>query len=317
MKIFDLKKGKCIKNTDKPLCLLLGNFDGVHEGHASLVDVALQEGKRQNVKVAVWTFAEHPLSLMGKDLKILTDNEEKNRIFAEMGVDYVIYEDFSKVKNMCPLDFINNVLIGRFDCVAAVCGFNFKFGKNGSGNAELLCSELEKNGRNTIVCPPVYRMEKVVSSTEIRAFLEEGMLEEAAIMLGRNYSIEQPVLHGNELGRTIGIPTINQRFPENKIKPKRGIYAVKCDVGGKEYCGVANVGSRPTVNKNENDVNCETHIIGYRGWIYGDTVKVSFYKRLRDEKRFDDVNELKTAVEADIKQTMLYFENAKHEELKK
>ncbi|MBR5314160.1 MAG: bifunctional riboflavin kinase/FAD synthetase [Clostridia bacterium] len=311
MKIFDLKKEKCIKNTDKPLCLLLGNFDGVHEGHMSLVDFALQEGKRQNVKVAVWTFSEHPLGISGKGIKTLTDNDEKNEIFAQKGVDYVIYEDFSKVKNMCPLDFINDVLIGKFDCVSAVCGFNFKFGKNGSGNAEMLREEMEKAGRSTVVCPPVYRMDKVVSSTEIRAYLENGMTEEAAVMLGRNYSIVLPVLHGNELGRTIGIPTINQRFPENRIKPKRGIYAVKCYVGGKEYYGVANVGSRPTVNNNESDVNCETHIIGYKGWIYGENVKVCFYKRLRDERRFDDINELKTAVQNDIEQTMLYFESQK------
>ncbi len=311
MKIFDLKNKKCIKNTDKPLCLLLGNFDGVHEGHLSLVDFALQEGKKHQTKVAVWTFEDHPLNIMGNGVKVLTDNDEKNEIFAQKGVDYVIYEDFSKVKNMSPLDFIKNVLIENFDCVSAVCGFNFKFGNNGSGNAELLCSEMKKAGRNAVICPPVYRMDRVVSSTEIRALLDDGMLEEAAVMLGRNYSIDLPVLHGNELGRTIGIPTINQRFPENKMKPKNGIYAVKCYVGGKEYYGVANVGSRPTVNNDENDVNCETHIIGYNGWIYGENVKVCFYKRLRGERRFDDINELKSAVENDVRQTMLYFEPQK------
>ena len=226
MKIIVLKIGRCIKKINEPLCLLLGNFDGVHEGHSRLIEVALEEGRRFGIKVAVWTFEEHPMNVMGKMLPILTDNEEKNTLFAEKGVDYVIYEDFLKVRNTEPESFIKNVLIEKFDCRSVVCGFNFKFGKNGGGTPELLCEKMSESGRKTFIIPPVYRMDRIVSSSEIRAYLEEGKTEEAAVMLGRPYSVCLPVTHGNELGRTIGLPTINQHFPEGRIKPqKNSIYA--------------------------------------------------------------------------------------------
>ena len=308
MKIIDLKNDKCIKKIQEPLCLLLGNFDGVHEGHTRLIDVALEEGRDLGIKVAVWTFAEHPLNVMGKGVPTLSSNEEKNSLFAEKGIDYVIYEDFAKVKNTEPADFINNILIGQFDCRAVVCGFNFKFGKNGGGKPDLLLEEMKKQNRRVAIVPPVYRMDKVVSSTEIRTYLENGDVENAAIMLGRPYSIELPVEYGNAVGRTLGLPTINQHFPKNRIKPCAGSYACKCYVGQKEYYGVANVGSRPTVNSDKSDINCETHIIGFNGWIYGEKVKVEFYKKLRDERRFDNVSELKSAIESDKEETVRYFD---------
>ncbi len=307
MKIVDLKNNKVVENIEKPIVLLLGNFDGVHEGHSKLVESAVDEGKRLGIKVGVWTFEKHPLCFLGNGVLTLTDNNEKNKIFAEKGIDYIIYEDFMESKDIEALDFVNNVLIEKYDCRTAVCGFNFKFGKQGKGKPEFLKEIMESKGRNAIIVLPVCKMEKVVSSTEIRGFLEKGLVEEAATMLGRPYSIELPVMRGNELGRTIGIPTINQKFPEGKMILKNGIYACKCVVEDKEYLGVANVGSRPTVNNNKNDVNCETHIIDFTGWLYGKDVRVQFYKRLRDEKRFDSLEDLKIAVLKDIEKTKEYF----------
>ena len=314
MKILDLKNGRILKKINEPLCLFLGNFDGVHVGHAKLVDVALEEGKKLGIKVGAWTFSDHPLNAVkcGKGILTLVDNEEKNRIFSEKNVDYIIYEDFLKVKDYSPEAFISEILIGKFDCRCAVCGFNFKFGKNGEGTPETLKKTMEEFGRYAVIVSPVLRMNKTVSSTEIRSYIENGQLEEAAVMLGRPYSINFPVVHGNQLGRTIGIPTINQRFPENHIRLKNGIYASKCYVGGKEYLGVSNIGSRPTVNSDECDINCETHIIGYDGWLYGKNVKVCFYKRLRDEVCFEDISELKEAVENDIQNVIALFGREKN-----
>ena len=307
MKIIDLKKGIVTDSVSGPLCLLLGNFDGVHEGHATLARAALEEGRRLGVKVAVWTFEVHPLICFGKEVKILTDNAEKNAAFADLGIDYVIYESFPETKDMLPLDFINDVLIDRYDAKAVVCGFNFKFGKEGKGTPELLTSEMEKAGRSVTVVHPVSKMGKVVSSTVIRAYLEKGRVEDAAEMLGRYYSINTPVIHGNEIGRTIGVPTINQRFERGKMKPQSAIYACKCYVNGKEYLGVANVGSRPTVNDDVLNINCETHIIDFSGWLYGKLVKVCFCKKLRDERKFDGIDELKEAIQNDIEQTRAFF----------
>ncbi len=309
MKIIDLKSCKGVSNADNPLCIILGNFDGVHEGHAKLIEYALKEGKRLNIKTAAWTFEEHPMNSFDgkKRVSYLTTAEEKNEIFAEKGLDYVIYEDFGKVKDYSPERFIEEVLIDSFDCRTVVCGFNFKFGKNGSGTPEYLKKYMEERGRNVIIVPPIYKLNKIVSSTAIRFFVENGCMEEAATLLGRPYSIKFPVLHGNKLGRSIGIPTINQNFPPEHIKPKNGIYACTCYIGDDIFLGVSNVGCRPTVNKDSSNINCETHIINYNGWLYGKKIKVCFYKRLRDECRFENISELKEAVENDIRNATDYF----------
>lgn len=309
MKIIDLKNGKKTDITDKPLCLTLGNFDGVHEGHARLIECAIEEGRALGIKAAVWTFDEHPMNTLDgrKRISYLTTPEEKNDLFAEKGLDYAIYEDFDRVKDFSPERFIDEILIDAFDCKAVVCGFNFKFGKNGQGSPEFLKRYMEERGRSVIIVPPVYKLNKIVSSTAVRFFVENGCMEEASELLGRPFSIKFPVLHGKKLGRSIGIPTINQSFPEDHIKPKNGIYACTCFIGDDIFLGVSNVGYRPTVNCDEQKINCETHIINYNGWLYGKKIRVCFYKRLRDEKRFESLDDLKNAVERDIASTIDYF----------
>ena len=125
-------------------------------------------------------------------------------------------------------------------------------------------------------------------------------------MLGRPFFIDFPVIHGKELGRSIGVPTINQDFPEGHVIPAHGVYACKVDIGESSYAGVANVGSHPTVDKCAK-VNCETHIIGYTGWLYGEKIKVSFYKKLRDEQKFPTLDELIAQINRDIAETNDYF----------
>lgn len=312
MKIIDLKNNREISKTEGGLCLLLGNFDGVHRGHTSLVDAALKEGKALGLKTGVWTFADHPANtLSGNGFSYLTDNIEKNRIFGELGVDYVIYEDFSSVRDLSPLQFVKNVLIDKFDCRAAVCGFNFKFGKNGEGTPDVLKETMEAAGRKVVITQPFFVKNTLVSSTEIRRLLEEGKTAEAMELLGRPYSLNVPVEHGKKLGRTLGLPTINQRFPLGRIVPQKGIYACTCEIDGVFFIGVANVGSRPTVNSDMTDVNCETHIINYDGDLYGKPVKVNFYKRMRDEQRFADTDKLKIAVGNDVLNAVEYFSEIK------
>ena len=312
MKIIDLKNNREISKTEGGLCLLLGNFDGVHRGHTSLVEAALTEGKASGLKTGVWTFADHPANtLLNNGFSCLTDSAEKNRIFGEMGIDYVIYEDFSSVRELSPLQFVKNVLIDRFDCRVAVCGFNFKFGKNGEGTPCILKEAMESAGRNAVIAQPFFVKNTLVSSTEIRNLLEEGKTVEAMELLGRPYSLNVPVEHGKQLGRTLGLPTINQRFPVGRIVPQRGIYACTCEIEGGVFIGVANVGSRPTVNSDKTDLNCETHIINYKGDLYGKSVRVNFYKRMRDEQRFADTDKLKIAVENDVRNALEYFSEIK------
>ena len=288
--------------------MILGNFDGIHLGHLELIKKAISEGKRLGLKVGVWTFEEHPMnSLSGKKNAYLTSTEEKNKIFAENDLDYAIYEDFASVRNYTPEEFVNIVLTQKLDCRSAVCGFNFRFGSNRMGTPEILSNLLKKTGRNVIIADAVYADGSIISSTGIRDAIELGEIEKANRMLGRAYSINLPVVSGKQLGRTIGIPTINQIFPTDKVKLKNGIYASMCCVNGKTFMGVSNVGFRPTVNNNAKDINCETHIIDYDGCLYGEKVNVSFYKRLRDEQKFDGVEKLKEAIQNDILLVKEYF----------
>ncbi len=308
MKIIDLKEGKEVHNTDAPLCLALGNFDGVHRGHRALIKMAVEEGRKNGLKTGIWTFADHPMNtLCASRVSYLTSNREKNEIFAESGLDYVIYEEFSAVRDMAPQEFAKKILVEGLDCRIAVCGFNFRFGRRGLGDAECLQRLMTDMGRRAITLPPVTVNGKAVSSTAIRQLIEEGDTEGAAELLGRPYSVTLPVIYGKQLGRTLGLPTINQRLEGDRVTPKKGVYVSVCHIDGKRLPAVSNIGCRPTVNDNGNDVNCETHIIGYEGSLYGQCVKVSFYSKLRDEVRFCGVEELKKAVENDVLAAEKYF----------
>ena len=308
LKIIDLKNKKETEKLSGQLCVALGNFDGVHKGHLKLIDCAVKEADISNCRSAVCTFEEHPANILSKDgIKLITSNEEKNDLFAENNLDYAIYEDFLSVKDYTPDEFIDKILVDKLNVRCVICGFNFTFGKDGKGNPSCLKERLAEKGKKVVIMPPFCIEDVVVSSTEIRKLIEDGKMSEAMQLLGRPYFVDLPVLHGKELGRKIGIPTINQKFPKNRVVPKNGIYCCKCLIGGKEYAGVSNVGSRPTVNSDENDINCETHIIGFNGWLYGENVKVTFYSRLRDEIRFNDIDELKEKVMGDIKAAEYYF----------
>ncbi len=308
MKIVDLENRIEVKKCSSPLCLILGNFDGIHLGHLELIKKAIAEGKRLGIKVGIWTFEDHPMNtLSGKRNAYLTSTEEKNEIFAENGVDYAVYEDFLSVRNYSPEEFVDIILTQKLDCRSAVCGFNFRFGNNRAGTPEKLGELLKKSGRSVIIADAVCTEKSVISSTAIRDAIELGEIEKANRMLGRPYSVNLPVVYGKQLGRTIGIPTINQVFPTDKVKLKNGIYASKCFINGKTYMGVSNVGFRPTVNDDVGDINCETHIVDYAGCLYGEKIKVSFYKKLRDEQKFDGVEKLKEAIEKDIISVREYF----------
>jgi riboflavin kinase/FMN adenylyltransferase len=173
-----------------------------------------------------------------------------------------------------------------------------------------LQQELEKLGKTAVVCDHVVDADgETVNSTAIRKSVLNGDMEKAMEYLGRPFSIYYPVIHGRHLGTEIGVPTVNQSFSAHKLKPKNGVYACVCTVGNEKYCGVANVGTKPTVTHGEEDapVLCETHIINYSGNLYGQQVKIEFYRRLRDEKRFSSLDELVAAVQENIRQTKLIF----------
>lgn len=283
----------------------LGNFDGVHRGHQKLFDAARETVEAGEATASVaWTF-----TALAKPLAVtpyITDMEAKLELFAAYGLDYAVFEDFDRVRSKDCRSFAEDYLIGRLDAAVAVCGFNFRFGYRGTGDAPLLRSLMEENGRQCRILQPVFRRGHIISSSAVRESIIDGDMDSAYDMLGHPFSICFPVLHGNQLGRRIGIPTINQDFPAGHIIPKGGIYACTVSVGEDLFLGVANIGTRPTVS-NESRINCETHIINYNGMLYGKKIKVDFYRLLRNEKRFGSVEELRSQIKADITAAMDYF----------
>ncbi len=301
-----------------PSVIALGNFDGVHLGHRAIISAACEAkmsfdtAARASGSVIAWTFNGRPHS--GK-AALLTTPEYREALLREAGADAVIAADFEAFRDLSPERFVREVLIDIYNCRTAVCGFNYHFGRGGEGDAALLAELMERYGRNTVIVPPVKVNltdektdadgldtvnEVVVSSSLIRAALSDGQPRDAAVMLGRPYSVCLPVEHGRRMGRMMGFPTINQRFPEGMIEPKRGVYVCSCKVAGTTYRGVANIGVRPTVdNTGDGGVTLETHLFGFKGDLYGACVEVGLLHFMRPEVTFNNMDELRDAIARD------------------
>ncbi len=308
MLVIDLKTGlRTELDNDMSLSCAIGNFDGVHKGHLALLQKAAE--KNGCTHSAVWTFATHPRVCMGdENFSALTTTGQKLALFADAGIELAILEDFPAVKDMSPEDFAVKLLYGRCGVRTAVCGYNFRFGKNAAGTPALLSKEFSRLGADVITVDAVKTAEgEIISSSAIRALIEGGNIGKANEMLGREFTVSLPVSEGHKLGRTLGLPTINQVFPSGCVIPRHGVYAAKCNIKGKEYIAVTNVGVRPTVTENIENINCETHIIDFSGNLYGEVVSVRLCCFLRDEKKFSSVAELKSAITADILKTEELF----------
>lgn len=306
MDVIDLQKSQSEESVSSPFSVALGNFDGVHLGHAELISRAVQYARARGIRSAVWTFSDAPAVIPNKSAaKLITAADEKLELFKSLGVDRVYFMPFEAVRDYSPERFVKEILIEKCGAVCAVCGFNFRFGKGGSGDSDALARLMSPS--DCIVVPPVYVGETLVSSSVVRALIEAGEVEAAATLLGRRFSINQPVLEGKRLGRTIGLPTINQNFPEGHVIPRSGVYICAVEIDGREHIGVANVGVRPSVENDTHKLNCETHILDYDGELYGKNVKTSFCRRIRDEKRFESIEALGEQIRRDGETAKEYF----------
>lgn len=295
-----------------PTVLCIGNFDGVHLGHRALIDGTLDavgtlKASYPDIVSGVWFFS--PPSKAYFDLNsehaFITTEEEKLKLFKRYGLDFAFAADFPHFRDMSPKDFINNTLTYECQCKEIVCGYNFGFGKNGSGNVQTIKEQFTGEAK-IIDCTESDGMP--ISSTAIRKLIAGGDFEKANEFLGHNYSLTASVTSGRQIGRTIGFPTANIFFPDEKIIPDFGVYVttVKIEGESKEYCGVTNVGSNPTISEQTATV-CETHILGFDRDIYGKVITVEFLKKLRRERKFDSIDELKAQIAENSKQAYDYY----------
>ncbi len=304
MTVYDLKTMQICDITENTV-LALGTFDGCHEGHRAIFGSALRLSVKLRAKCGVYTFSSIPNTTTGSKKSIYT-LEEKINFIKRTGADYLIIDDFPSVRDLSGEEFINSVLKARLHCVGVACGYNYRFGKGAKLGAEDLARFFENGGESVRICPPIQYNGAPISSTLIRKQIESGECE-SILPYCNPYTVYAEVITGKQLGRKMGIPTINQLIPEEKVKPKRGVYITECEIGEDVYPSVTNVGSRPTTDGDGAHENMETHIIGYSGNLYSSYIKVNFYKFLRDEKKFSSLEELISQIRQDCGEAKDYF----------
>ena len=287
-----------------PLALAIGNFDGVHIGHQALLNRLRVDAAARGLATGVWCFAEPPTAyLPGGAVPQLVTLAEKLALFREAGIDWCILGDFAELRDYSPERFAREILLEACGCRYIVCGFNFSFGARGQGKAEDLRALFPGS---CAVVDAIRLGDTTVSSTAIRAAIASGNMERAQDMLGRTWSINLPILHGKALGRTIGVPTLNQRIPEGQILPAFGVYATLCEINGQRRPAVTNVGIRPTVDDGS-AVTCESHVLDFDADLYDQTVRIHFCTYLRPEQKYDSLTALKSAIARDIAAARAYF----------
>jgi riboflavin kinase/FMN adenylyltransferase len=296
-----------IKNIEKTT-VAMGSFDGMHRGHVELIGKAAAGAARSGHKSAVFTFSNHPKNALAGGLAVrnIQYEDDKASMIEALGVDYLFSVPFTdSICHMRGEAFVEELLCGCFNMAEAFCGFNFHYGHRAEGDAETLRAAGAARGFSVHVLDAVRVDGEVVSSSLIRARIAEGRMEECARFLGRNYSVKGRVTEGRRIGRTLGFPTLNIRMDDNMVVPAHGVYVTECVAAGEKRAAVTNVGVRPTVEGNGAKL-VETHLLDYSGDLYGEAVCVVFLKKLREERRFESLEQLMRQIETDCREARLY-----------
>ena len=290
--------------------IALGFFDGVHRGHGALLRKAAERAGELNAAPAVFTFDRSPKEFVtGKPVLLINSNDDRRDIIRRVyGIQRVIFAPFDREMMTMPWqDFITELLVKQYGAVHLVAGHDYRFGHKNEGTVERLREKCRELGLGCDIIPKVELEGITVSSTYIRTLLEQGDVERAALFLGHPHCLSQTVRHGQRLGRTIGIPTVNLAVPAHVLTPERGVYITRAFLPDGRSCpGVTNVGTRPTVTEGDT-VSVETYLLGFDGDLYGQTVRLDFYKRLRGEVKFPSLEALRQEILRNVAETEAYF----------
>lgn len=293
---------------NKKTALALGNFDGVHIGHAQVLKTTKLFEEKYNFSPVALVFERHPNECMHKDVQLLTSYEKRNKLIENMGVS-VATIDFNNIRDFSPEKFVDEILIGKMNVGAVCCGYNYHFGKNSEGDSKVLEQICRKKGIEIIICPKVVVDGKAVSSSEIRRMIKCADIQSANKMLSRPFSFEGEVFFGASNGKKLGFPTANQYFASNMVVPKTGVYISSCIIDGCEKIGFTDIGTRPTFDNGE--VRAETHLFGIDRELYGEKIEVKLHNYLRQEKKFDTINQLISQLNFDKENVIKYFNSQK------
>ena len=294
----------------KEKVIALGFFDGVHLGHAALLRRTVEEAKARGATPAVFTFDRPPKEVItGKPCPLINSPEDRRDLVRRLfGIREVIMVPFDHEMMTTPWDdFVTNILVRRYHAVHLVAGHDHHFGHKNEGSPERLQEKCKELGLGCDIIPKVEMSGTIVSSTYIRRLVSLGQVERAMEYLGHPHILTQTVRHGRRIGHTIGIPTVNLVPPPHVLVPGDGVYIARvCLMDGSSYAAVTNVGTRPTVN-NGSDLTVESWMLDFDGDLYGQSIRVEFYKRLRDEIRFDSLDALKAEIQRNADDARAYF----------
>lgn len=292
-----------------PLALSLGMFDGVHLGHKTIIEKLSNVAKEQNLQTGILTFWPHPRLVFNPQerLKLLNTIEEKADLFEKNGIGKLFLKSFDEAfRNLTGEDFVRKILVEKLNTKYLIVGHDHVFGKNKSGNFELLRQLAPELGFEVEQMEAVNIHNKDISSTKIRNLLEIGDIKEANAMLGYPYHLSGTVIHGKKLGRTIGYPTANLDIDPLKLLPKSGAYIVKVLVDGEFFFGMLSIGTNPTVTENK-ELHTEVYLLDFEGDLYGKTIGIDFYDFLHEEIKFESIEKLVERLDEDRALTSAFF----------
>lgn len=302
---------KYFKNTtdfyiEENTVISLGKFDGIHRGHELLLE-HLAAQKEKGLSNVIFTFDIPPRqNVTNEEAKVLTTNEEKMHMFERLGIDYLVECPFTKeIMCMEPEAFIEKI-VTQMHVKCIVVGSDFHFGHNRRGDYHVLQKLAETFGYEVVVVEKIKEDARDISSTFVREEITKGNMEKANHLLGYHYFVTSTVKHGNQIGRTIGIPTINQIPAEEKLLPPNGVYVTEVLIDEKQYRGITNVGCKPTI-QGKNPIGVETHLLDFKEDVYDKVVTVEFLCRVREERKFASIEALKEQMQSDIAFGRAYF----------
>jgi riboflavin kinase/FMN adenylyltransferase len=292
--------------TAPPSVVVLGNFDGIHIGHRELINKANEMAKKLDLKALVFTFLPHPSFVLAnkEPVDLIYLSNEKSMIINEIDF-FVEYPYDLETAKMTPEDFVSEIVCKQLNAKIIIVGEDYRFGNKRKGDINLLENLSTKYGYKLIAIKKVSYNNNIISSTWIRKEIKEGHIEQANKLLGHNFSILGKVVEGKKNGRKLGFPTANIKPSKNKLLPPNGVYLSSIYVNNIKYNSITNVGTNPTLNGEEKVV--ETHILDFNEDIYGQEVVVELIKFIRNEKKFNSLDELKEAISENVEYLKKYI----------
>jgi riboflavin kinase/FMN adenylyltransferase len=288
-------------NTIKNSVVSIGMFDGVHLGHTSVINRVIEIAKEKNIKSIIITFSNSPVSYFSKDIIDLqiTNSKEKIALFRKTQLDYLFVIEFNEyIANLIPSTFMNDILISLFKVSYMVFGYDNHFGKNREGTFKYIIENFKDIKAELIIAS---KKDKItISSTFIKEEIVNGHIINANKLLGHPYKISGIVVKGMQLGRKLGFPTANMAYDNTeKILPKNGVYYTITKIKGKEYVSITNIGIKPSIQES-NCISIETHILDFNQSIYGQNISIIFIDRIRNEIKFNHINDLIDQITKDV-----------------